>query len=38
MVDLKQAVDAAKGEVRIIQMEGSTEAIANTSTNFMAGK
>jgi choloylglycine hydrolase len=38
MVDLKQAVDAAKGEVRIIQMEGTSEAIANASANFLAGK
>jgi len=38
MVDLKEAVDAAKGEVRTIEMEGSTEAITNASTNFIAGK
>jgi hypothetical protein len=30
--------DAAKGEVRAIEMEGSTEAITNASTNFIAGK
>ena len=38
MVDLRQAVDAAKGETRVIQMEGSTQPITNASTNFMAGK
>jgi choloylglycine hydrolase len=38
MVDLKQAVDAAKGEVRIIKMEGTAQPIANVSTEFMAGK
>ena len=37
MVDLKEAVAAAKGETRTIQMEGTTEAIANASTNFVAG-
>jgi hypothetical protein len=38
MVDLRQAIDAAKGETRVIQMEGSTQPITNASTNFMAGK
>ncbi|MGZ5863691.1 MAG: linear amide C-N hydrolase, partial [Methyloceanibacter sp.] len=38
MIDLKQAVGAAKGETRVIQMEGSTQSIANASTNGMAGK
>jgi choloylglycine hydrolase len=37
MVDLKQAVAAAKGEPRTIKME-STQPIANASTNFMSGK
>ena len=38
MVDLKEAVDAAKGEVRTIEMEGTMQPIANASTNFIAGK
>jgi choloylglycine hydrolase len=38
MVDLKEAVEAAKGEVRIIKMEGTTQPIADASTNFVAGK
>jgi len=38
MVDLKQAGEAAKGEVRIIKMEGTSVDIANASTNFVAGK
>jgi len=38
MVDLKQAVDAAKGEMRTIEMEGSTQSITNASTKFIAGK
>jgi choloylglycine hydrolase len=38
MVDLKQAVAAAKGEMRTIPMEGTTETIGNASTNFAAGK
>ena len=37
MVDLKQAVEAAKGEPRTIKME-STQPVANASTNFMSGK
>jgi choloylglycine hydrolase len=32
MVDLKEAMDAAKGEVRIIKMQGLTQPIANVST------
>jgi choloylglycine hydrolase len=38
MVDLKEAVEAAKGEVRIIKMEGTTQPITNASANFIAGK
>jgi choloylglycine hydrolase len=38
MVDLKQAVEAAKGEMRTIPMEGTTQIIGNASTNFAAGK
>jgi hypothetical protein len=38
MVDLKEAVAAAKGEMRTIEMEGTTQAIGNASTNFVAGK
>ena len=38
VVDLKQAVEAAKGEVRIIKMEGTTQPIIDTSTNFEPGK
>lgn len=38
MVDLKEAIAAAKGEVRTIQMEGTAQPIANASTNFIAGK
>jgi choloylglycine hydrolase len=37
MVDLKQAVEAAKGEPRTIKMD-STQPIANASTTFMSGK
>lgn len=37
MVDLKEAISAAKGEVRTIKMEGSTEPIANSSTAFVSG-
>jgi len=37
MVDLKQAVETAKGEPRTIKME-STQPIANASTNFLSGK
>ena len=38
VVDLKEAVAAAKGEVRTIEMEGTMQSIANASTNFIAGK
>jgi choloylglycine hydrolase len=38
MVDLKEAVAAAKGETQTIEMEGTTEVIANASTKFVAGK
>jgi len=38
MVDLKEAVAAAKGEMRTIEMEGTTQAIGNASTSFVAGK
>ena len=32
MVDLKQAVDAAKGEIATIEMEGTKQPIANVSS------
>ena len=38
MVDLKQAVAAAKGETATIKMDTSTQPIANASTTFMSGK
>jgi choloylglycine hydrolase len=38
MVDLKQAVDAAKGQTKIIKMEGTEQPVANVSTDFMDGK
>jgi len=38
MVDLKQAVDAAKGEIKTIKMEGTDQPVANVSTGFMSGK
>jgi len=38
MVDLKDAVAAANGEARTIEMEGTAQPIADTSTKFMAGK
>ena len=34
MVDLKEAMDAAKGEVRVIKMQGLTQPIANVSTEL----
>ena len=37
MVDLKQAVDAAHGETRLIKME-SEQPVANVSSTFMSGK
>ncbi|MGC2342308.1 MAG: hypothetical protein WA453_12150 [Methyloceanibacter sp.] len=33
-----RSVEAAKGEVRTIEMELTTQPIANASTNFIAGK
>ena len=38
VVDLKQAVDAAKGEARVIKMEGTEEPITNVSSAFTSGK
>ena len=38
MIDLKQAVDAAKGDIQVINMEGTSQPITNTSTNFEAKK
>jgi choloylglycine hydrolase len=38
VVDLKQAVDAAKGQTKIIKMEGTEQPVANVSTGFMDGK
>jgi len=38
MVDLKQAVEAAKGEVSTIEMEGTKQPIANVSANTTAAK
>jgi choloylglycine hydrolase len=38
MVDLKQAIDAAKGEIQTIKMEGTSQPIANASINFIAKK
>jgi choloylglycine hydrolase len=38
MVDLKQAVDAAKGEVATIEMEGTQQPIADVSANTSAVK
>jgi choloylglycine hydrolase len=35
MVDLKQAVDAAKGQLKIIKMEGTEQPIANVSSTFI---
>jgi choloylglycine hydrolase len=37
MVDLRKAVDAAKGEIRQIKME-STQAVVDASTTFISGK
>jgi choloylglycine hydrolase len=37
MVDLKQAVDAAKGEARVIKMDGTEQPIADVSTTFTSG-
>jgi choloylglycine hydrolase len=38
MVDLKQVVEAAKGELRILKMEGTSQPTTDASTNFVAGK
>jgi choloylglycine hydrolase len=38
MVDLKQAVDSAKGEVATIEMEGTKQPIADVSANTTAAK
>ena len=38
MVDLKQAVAAAKGKIGTIAMEASTQPIANVSANVTSGK
>jgi choloylglycine hydrolase len=38
MVDLKQAVAATNGDIRIIDMEGSTQPIIDASTSFVAGR
>jgi choloylglycine hydrolase len=38
MVDLKQAVDAAKGEIATIEMETSEQPIANVSASVKIGK
>lgn len=37
MVDLKQALAAAKGKIATIKMQGLTQPIANASTNIAAG-
>ncbi len=38
MVDLRQAVDAAKGEMRTVKMEGEEQPVTNVSSTFMSGK
>jgi hypothetical protein len=38
MVDLKQAVDSAKGEVATIEMEGTKQPIADISANTTVAK
>ena len=38
MVDLKQAVEAANGEIATIEMETSTQPIANVSASVKSGK
>jgi choloylglycine hydrolase len=38
MVDLKQAVEAAKGEIATIEMEGTEQPIANVSSNTTAAR
>ena len=38
MVDLKEAIEAAKGEIKTISMEASKQPIANVSANVASGK
>ncbi|MGK2923373.1 MAG: hypothetical protein ACSLE4_11430, partial [Methyloceanibacter sp.] len=38
MVDLKEAIKAAKGEIRIIEMEKSTQPVANVSADVKSMK
>ena len=38
MVDLKQAMDAAKGEMGSIKMEGTTQPVANVSSSLQSSK
>jgi choloylglycine hydrolase len=38
MVDLKEAIKAAKGEIRTIDMEKSTQPVANVSTEVKSPK
>ena len=38
MVDLKQAIDATKGEMGSIKMEGTTHPVANASSSLQSGK
>jgi hypothetical protein len=38
MVDLKEAIAGAKGEIRSIDMESSTQPIANVSAELKSGK
>ena len=38
MVDLKEAIEAAKGEIKTISMEASKQPIANVSANVGGGK
>ena len=38
MVDLKEAIKAAKGEIRTINMEAATQPVANVSTELKSLK
>jgi hypothetical protein len=38
MVDLKEAMKAADGEIRTIEMEQSTQRVANVSTELKSMK
>ena len=38
MVDLREAIDAAKGEVRIIKMQGTEQPVTNVSSTFTSGE